>query len=341
MAQGTMYPAANGSPRTKVVGALSATATAIPVADASAMPAGPNIATIGDDASAELVLYASVAGGALTGCLRGFHGTTARVWPDGAAVYRGITAYDHDTFAGNIRDLDTGKLGAQGDGSALTAAFTQAATRANVQSGEAQSALWGKVSRWLADLKEGAFAAFGTGNGNMARGDHNHSTLYAALAHAARHASGGADAVTPGAIGAVPVERTVNGKALGANVVLSAADVGAVALANGKASAEAISAGVVQVTTSRALQLSDAGRLLEVAAAGAVVITVPTDAAAAFAVGTEIEILQEGVGGVTVEAAEGVTLHSLDEAREIAGQYGVVALKKRAANDWRLMGALQ
>lgn len=43
--------------------------------------------------------------------------------------------------------------------------------------------------------------------------------------HAPRHATAGADPITPAAIGAVPATRTVNGKALSADVVLALADV--------------------------------------------------------------------------------------------------------------------
>lgn len=43
--------------------------------------------------------------------------------------------------------------------------------------------------------------------------------------HKNSHKTGGADAITPSDIGAVPTSRTVNGKALSANITLSASDV--------------------------------------------------------------------------------------------------------------------
>lgn len=49
-----------------------------------------------------------------------------------------------------------------------------------------------------------------------------------AASHASRHATGGADAVSPASIGAVPTTRTVNGHALSSNVSVTYADVGAV-----------------------------------------------------------------------------------------------------------------
>ncbi len=59
------------------------------------------------------------------------------------------------------------------------------------------------------------------------------NTDYAAAVHKSRHASGGADALTPGDIGAVPATRTINGYDLSANRCLSASDVGALPISGG------------------------------------------------------------------------------------------------------------
>ena len=55
----------------------------------------------------------------------------------------------------------------------------------------------------------------------------------------------------------------------------------------------------------------------------------------------EIELAQLGAGAVTVAAAEGVTVHSLDGSVKLAGQYAAVCLKKIAADTWLLGGALE
>lgn len=120
----------------------------------------------------------------------------------------------------------------------------------------------------------------------------------------------------------------------------TAAQVGAVTLKDGKADPTQISAPMKTITTAYTLALADAGCHIAVNSSSARTITVPTDAAVAFPAGTEIEIAQEGAGTVTIAAASGVTLRSLGEKRTTAGQYAVVALKKYAANDWRLAGAL-
>ena len=109
MAQKTMYSAINNSPVSTLAQNISASADTIELVDMSVLPDAPNVATIGTDESAELVLYAQINGSSLTGCTRGFNGTTARAWTSGTKVSRGFTAYDHDAFVHNIKDLDKTK----------------------------------------------------------------------------------------------------------------------------------------------------------------------------------------------------------------------------------------
>ena len=105
MAQKTMYPAINNSPVTTLAAAVTNNSVTIEVVDSSVLPAAPNIATIGNDDTAELVLYTGISGNSLTGCTRGFNSTTKKAWPIGSKIYRAFTAYDHDTFRENIADL--------------------------------------------------------------------------------------------------------------------------------------------------------------------------------------------------------------------------------------------
>lgn len=51
-----------------------------------------------------------------------------------------------------------GKMNTTGNGSNLTAAFSQAASRTNLTSGEKLSILLGKIAKWFADLKAHAFS---------------------------------------------------------------------------------------------------------------------------------------------------------------------------------------
>lgn len=61
-----------------------------------------------------------------------------------------VTAQERETW--------NGKLSASGDGSAVTAAFTQATARANIASGDSLKTIFGKAMKWFADLKTVAFS---------------------------------------------------------------------------------------------------------------------------------------------------------------------------------------
>ena len=64
---------------------------------------------------------------------------------------------DNDSgFLTQHQDI-SGKLDKTGDGSNVTAAFTEASTRVNIATGEKLSVLFGKVAKWFADLGSLAF----------------------------------------------------------------------------------------------------------------------------------------------------------------------------------------
>lgn len=199
-----MYDVVNNDIPAQLTAAITAEQTFIPLDKVSTLPPAPNLVTLSFEDTAEVVLYEEIDGNSLIRCIRGYGGTLKQPWEAATQVYRAYTVTDHRRFKENIEALDAEKLDLSGDGSGVTVAFTEAGDNALPVSGETQGTLWGRVLRWLGRLKEGAFAAFGTGASDIARGNHNHDAAYAAIAHAARHASGGADPVTPGAIGAVP-----------------------------------------------------------------------------------------------------------------------------------------
>lgn len=59
--------------------------------------------------------------------------------------------------SGGVYSALANKLDKTGDGSNVTAAFTAASTRANVETGEKLSVLFGKIAKWFADLGSLAF----------------------------------------------------------------------------------------------------------------------------------------------------------------------------------------
>lgn len=97
---------------------------------------------------------------------------------------------------------------------------------------------------------------------------------------------------------------------------------------------------VTTYTGSATLALADYGKVIEVNSTSSSVITIPTNAAVAFAVGTLIEIARMGTGSVTIAAASGVTIRNPASVLTISPQYGSVVLRKRGTNEWVINGYL-
>lgn len=95
-----------------------------------------------------------------------------------------------------------------------------------------------------------------------------------------------------------------------------------------------------QTGTTYTLVLADAGKMVSLANAAAITLTVPPNSSVAFPVGTRIDLLQYGAGQVTVAAGAGVTLYSRAARLKIAGQYGGATLWKKATDTWLLLGDL-
>ena len=94
-----------------------------------------------------------------------------------------------------------------------------------------------------------------------------------------------------------------------------------------------------QTGTTYTLVLGDAGSLVTLTNAGAITLTVPTNASVAFPVGTRVLLAQLGVGQVTVAGGGGVTVNA-DPGLKIAAQYGGAELIKLATDTWLLVGRL-
>lgn len=77
--------------------------------------------------------------------------------------------------------------------------------------------------------------------------------------------------------------------------------------------------------------------IVEVNSASATTVTIPTDAAVAFPVGSTLDIIQTGAGQVTIAGDTGVTVNGTPGTK-LRTQWSSVTLLKRGANSWLVFG---
>jgi|SRR5215467_66124 len=94
------------------------------------------------------------------------------------------------------------------------------------------------------------------------------------------------------------------------------------------------------VSANYTLVIGDLNTMIEVNSASPTPCTIPSNAAAAFAIGSTVSIGQVGAGQVTITAAGGVTLRSYNNSLKLAGQWAVCSAIKRATDDWWVAGNL-
>jgi len=93
-----------------------------------------------------------------------------------------------------------------------------------------------------------------------------------------------------------------------------------------------------QTGTSYTLLLTDKDKLVELSNAAAITLTIPTNAVAAFPIGTQILILQTNTGQVTV-GGSGVTINGTPGLK-LRAQWSSATLIKRGTNTWVAIGDL-
>lgn len=92
-------------------------------------------------------------------------------------------------------------------------------------------------------------------------------------------------------------------------------------------------------TASYTLVLTDSSKIVEMLASTANTLTVPLNSTEAFVVGTQIVILQTGVGQTTIAGAVGVTINGTPGLK-LREQWSSVTLIKRDTNTWVALGDL-
>jgi len=101
-----MYPGMVNSPETVLTAAVDELATVLHLADATKLPAAPNICTLGLGADAETVSYALDAVDGVLTVTRGVQGT-ARPWAVGTKVARRIAEMDIAALQANVADHES------------------------------------------------------------------------------------------------------------------------------------------------------------------------------------------------------------------------------------------
>ena len=91
--------------------------------------------------------------------------------------------------------------------------------------------------------------------------------------------------------------------------------------------------------TSDTPVLADAGKIVESSSGSATTITVPLNSSVAYAVGTQITLLQTGAGQLTVAGTAGVTVNATPGLK-LRAQWSSATLIKRATDTWVLIGDL-
>ena len=95
-----------------------------------------------------------------------------------------------------------------------------------------------------------------------------------------------------------------------------------------------------QTGTSYTLVLSDNGKLVEVANASAITVSIPTNSTA-FPIGSQITVLQSGVGQITIAAATpGKTTVNATPGLKLRAQWSSAVLIKRNTEQWVVIGDL-
>ena len=100
-----------------------------------------------------------------------------------------------------------------------------------------------------------------------------------------------------------------------------------------------------QTGTTYTLALTDRAKLVSMNNAAANVVTVPTNAAVAFPIGSSIIIEQLGAGVTTITGDTGVTIRGGGASVSagsgaISNRYDIVTLIKRATNTWVAQGSI-
>lgn len=99
--------------------------------------------------------------------------------------------------------------------------------------------------------------------------------------------------------------------------------------------------GIIPVSVSRTLILTDSNSMLFSTASTTVTYTIPNDTTLDFPIGTVVHFTRDGTGSVTIGSEAGVTVRIRNGlTNQLAVQYSMATAAKLAANTWYLYGDL-
>lgn len=90
--------------------------------------------------------------------------------------------------------------------------------------------------------------------------------------------------------------------------------------------------------TNLTFDATHVGKLLNCTNSSAATLSIPTNANAAIAVGSTVDVYVSGTGQLTIGWQAGVTLRSRSGAGKSNGQYAMLSLIKVATDEWVLVG---
>lgn len=90
---------------------------------------------------------------------------------------------------------------------------------------------------------------------------------------------------------------------------------------------------VREATTNATLALTDCGNIIKLNKDDAITCTVPLNATVAFAIGSQINVIQSGAGAASIVAADGVTIRNASTLNFV-GQWSRVVLTKIGTDEW-------
>ena len=177
-----------------------------------------------------------------------------------------------------------------------------------------KSITWAQVKTWIASAMTSALAS-----------------IFAPLAHAARHAAGGADAITTDAN---PTQNSTNPlQSGGAYLALS----GKANLTNGIVAQSEARSKLIEKTASFTLADGDIEAILLCNSASAIAVTIPLDSACHFAAGTCFNFIRWGAGALSFTKNASANWVVYNSVTSVSATGGSATLINVAADVWWLV----